>query len=59
MFGTLTNEKRKLYSAQGYVWDIKIYQVKEDESYKIFITSSDGLKGEALSTVVDKAISRP
>lgn len=55
-FTTLIDEEKTSYSAHGYDWEIQMFKVKEDGSYKIFISTHDGAKGDALFIAEDTTI---
>ena len=55
-FTTLMAEGKASYSAHGYDWEIEAFKVKEDGSYKIFISTPDGTKGNALFIVENTTI---
>lgn len=48
MFTHTIRVKKETHRAHGYLWEIELYKVIEDGSYKIFISTPDGQKGDAL-----------
>lgn len=48
MFTHTTFVKKATHHAHGHKWEIELYRVIEDGSYKIFVFSNHGNKGDAL-----------